>query len=54
MEDLKKEMNEARDSLYAKSAKNKTNHRRGHYEFVSAGISYGGGQQVSKTIYIIL
>lgn len=47
MEYLKEAMNEARISMQMEK---NTGHNRGHYEYVSTGISYGGGQKVSKII----
>lgn len=41
-------MNKAKKQLQI--SKEKLNHRRGEYEFISGGISYGGGQKVSNII----
>ncbi len=51
MEALKEAMNQARDSLHL--SEKDINHHRGYYECISAGISYGGGQEVSKCLYIL-
>lgn len=48
LEVLKEAMNKAKKQLQI--SKEKLNHRRGEYEFISGGISYGGGQKVSNII----
>jgi len=45
---LKEEMNNARTMLHV--PEKHLNHRHGKYEYVSGGISYEGGQKVSKII----
>lgn len=43
---LREAMIQARKDLYG--SKKNFDHRRGNYETVSGGISFGGGQKVSK------
>ncbi|KAN0128074.1 hypothetical protein V8E53_014111, partial [Lactarius tabidus] len=45
---LKEAMNNARTMLHV--PEKKLNHRRGKYEYVSGGISYGGGQETPKNM----
>ena len=46
MEAVKEAMDKAREQL--RFSKEKLDHSRGKYEFISGGISYGGGQVVSQ------